>query len=326
MVLELVRSQQMDDLVTARHEQLGDEAAVAAPPEGLGTEEAGSRLCERGVERLLPLRGAHLGQVTPEGGSPDAREALLAGLPAQSPTQLAGVAVGKSGGVERGSERTLVELRVAPGAREAPHVDQRCDVRPAQGLHQLVRRARPVPDRPHAHRVIKRRRMEESARGRETYSRAMTRVLLALGATLVVIGATACGSGDGNVGGDGGGSGGQRIEIVGTEFQLEPSDVQLDEPGTYTFVFSNEGGTIHALEVEGHGVEEETGEIEAGETVELTVELPEAGEYELYCPVGNHRGEGMEGTIVVGGGGGGSGTTTDEGDETTTEEDDGYGY
>jgi plastocyanin len=154
----------------------------------------------------------------------------------------------------------------------------------------------------------------------------MTRALLALAAALVAIGSGACGSGDGNGDQGGGDSGGQRIEIVGTEFQLEPSEVQLDAPGTYTFVFSNEGGTIHALEVEGHGIEEATGEIEAGETVELTVELPEAGEYELYCPVGNHKDEGMEGTIVVGGGGGGSGTTTNEDDETTTEEDDGYGY
>lgn len=155
----------------------------------------------------------------------------------------------------------------------------------------------------------------------------MTRSVLLLAAVLLILG-TACGSGDGDDGG--GGSGGQRIEIVGTEFQLEPSEVQLDGPGTYTFVLSNEGGTIHALEVEGHGVEEQTGEIEAGETAELTVELPEEGEYELYCPVGNHKDEGMEGTIVVGGGGG-SGTTTDEDDqtttdETTTEEDDGYGY
>lgn len=156
----------------------------------------------------------------------------------------------------------------------------------------------------------------------------MTRALLALAALLVALGGAACGSGDGDEAGSG--SGGQRIEIVGTEFQLEPSEVQLDGPGTYTFVFSNEGGTIHALEVEGHGVEEETGQIDAGETAELTVELPEAGEYELYCPVGNHRGEGMEGTIVVGGGAGGGtntddDTTTEDEDETTTE-DGGYGY
>lgn len=157
----------------------------------------------------------------------------------------------------------------------------------------------------------------------------MNRAPPLLAAVLLTLGA-ACGSGDGDGDGGGSGSGGQRIEIVGTEFQLEPSEVQLDGPGTYTFVLSNEGGTIHALEVEGHGVEEQTGEIEAGETAELTVELPEEGEYELYCPVGNHKDEGMEGTIVVGGGGG-SGTTTDEDDqtttdETTTEEDDGYGY
>ena len=40
----------------------------------------------------------------------------------------------------------------------------------------------------------------------------------------------------------------------------------------------------------------------------------------MYCPVGDHRDRGMEGTIIVGGGGGG--TTTDE----TTTDDDDSGY
>jgi uncharacterized cupredoxin-like copper-binding protein len=135
----------------------------------------------------------------------------------------------------------------------------------------------------------------------------------------------ACGSGGDDEQGNGtpAGEGAQTIEIVGTEFALEPATVELDEPGTYTFVFRNEGGTVHALEIDGHGVEEETEEIAAGETAELRVELTEAGDYELYCPVGEHRHQGMEGTVVVGGGGGTGDTTTDE---TTTEDDGGYNY
>jgi plastocyanin len=144
---------------------------------------------------------------------------------------------------------------------------------------------------------------------------------LALLAFLALV-LAACGSAGDDEDGSGtpAGEGGQTIEIVGTEFALEPATVELDEPGTHTFVFRNEDGTAHALEIEGHGIEEETEEIGAGESAELTVELTEPGEYELYCPVGDHRHQGMEGTLVVGGAGG-AGT-----DETTTEDDGGYSY
>jgi plastocyanin len=155
------------------------------------------------------------------------------------------------------------------------------------------------------------------------------RLLLSLLLLLSLPAVAACGS-DGGEEGDEGGAALETVEVVGTEFKLEPSTVELAEPGTYTFRFRNEGGTVHALEIEGNGLEDETEEIDAGETAELTVDL-EAGEYELYCPVGNHRDQGMEGTVVVGGGAGGGGTTTDgtTTDETTTEDSDddsGYGY
>jgi plastocyanin len=129
---------------------------------------------------------------------------------------------------------------------------------------------------------------------------------------------------------------GETIEIVETDFALDPADVTVDGPGTYTFRAVNEGETTHALEIEGQGIEEETEEFGPDESAELTVELTEPGEYEMYCPVGNHREMGMVGTVTVGGGGGGTGgtgtngdtttdgTTTDE--ETTTDDDDsGYG-
>jgi plastocyanin len=156
-------------------------------------------------------------------------------------------------------------------------------------------------------------------------------LLFAVLTALLAVGGVACGSGD-DEDGEGqaaGAAGGQTIEISGTEFALEPATVEVEGPGTYTFVFTNDGGATHALEVDGHGVEEETEHIGAGESAELTVELTEPGEYELYCPVGNHRGQGMEGTLVVGGsaaGGGGAttgDTTTDDGED---EDDGGYNY
>jgi plastocyanin len=122
----------------------------------------------------------------------------------------------------------------------------------------------------------------------------------------------------GRGGGEGGNGGGgeapsrakdsvvKTIRIEETEFRLEPAEITLDKPGTYVFEAVNSGETVHALEVEGQGIEEETEEIQPGQSAELKVEL-EAGTYELYCPVGGHKEEGMEGTLTVKEGSGGSG-------------------
>jgi plastocyanin len=88
------------------------------------------------------------------------------------------------------------------------------------------------------------------------------------------------------------------IRIEETEFRLEPAEITLDKPGTYVFEAVNSGDTVHALEVEGEGIEEKTEEIQPGQSAELKVELA-AGTYELYCPVGGHKEEGMEGTLTV---------------------------
>lgn len=113
------------------------------------------------------------------------------------------------------------------------------------------------------------------------------------------------------------------IEISASDFAYDPATIQLGQAGEYTLRLTNDGGTAHALEVDGQGVEEETETIGPGETAEVTVELQE-GEYEIYCPVDGHRDMGMEGTLVVGSAAGGAGTSTEDDGETTTEG--GYGY
>jgi uncharacterized cupredoxin-like copper-binding protein len=89
------------------------------------------------------------------------------------------------------------------------------------------------------------------------------------------------------------------IEIAATDFAFEPSTVELSAPGTYTFVVANSGKADHALEIDGPGVEEQTQTIGSGGEAELTVEITEPGEYEIYCPVGGHRDMGMEGTVTA---------------------------
>lgn len=95
----------------------------------------------------------------------------------------------------------------------------------------------------------------------------------------------------------GGDAAGTVIDVDEKDFTIELSTMELT-PGTYTFVTTNNGQTTHALEIEGQGVEEETEDIAPGDTAELTVTLV-AGEYELYCPVGNHKDMGMKLDITV---------------------------
>ena len=149
----------------------------------------------------------------------------------------------------------------------------------------------------------------------------MRRVLLLAVSILAALLLAGCGSDDGDdEGGDS--SGGQTVEVVATEFAFDPADVSVDEAGETTFTVSNEGEFPHALEIEGNGIEEETDELAPGASGSVTVDL-EPGEYELYCPVGDHRDRGMEGTLVVGGGAAAGGGTTDESE---SESDDPYGY
>ena len=88
------------------------------------------------------------------------------------------------------------------------------------------------------------------------------------------------------------------IEIDETEFSLDPAEITLERPGTYVFRAVNSGNAVHALEIEGGGIEEETENIQPGESTELEVNL-DPGTYKLYCPVGNHEERGMVGTVTV---------------------------
>jgi plastocyanin len=144
-------------------------------------------------------------------------------------------------------------------------------------------------------------------------------LLAALGAA----GLTACGSSGNENSGGGGGPAAQTIEIAETEFMLDPATVTVPEPGMYTFHVVNNGGIVHAFEIEGQGIEEETADIDPGGSADLQVEIAKPGEYEIYCPIDGHRERGMEGTVSLGGGGGGTteNTTTDG-----SNDNGGYGY
>lgn len=92
---------------------------------------------------------------------------------------------------------------------------------------------------------------------------------------------------------------GTQVTVTETEYGLKLSRNSF-APGTYTFTADNTGKVAHALEIEGPGIPEaKTKTIQGGEKAEVTVTLKK-GSYELYCPVSNHKGLGMEQRIEVG--------------------------
>ncbi len=93
------------------------------------------------------------------------------------------------------------------------------------------------------------------------------------------------------------GGGGESLTISETEFALDPADPTV-AAGEVTITAVNDGATVHNLEVEGNGVEEITDDLDPGQSGELKLDL-EAGTYEIYCAIGDHAAQGMEGELTV---------------------------
>jgi plastocyanin len=98
---------------------------------------------------------------------------------------------------------------------------------------------------------------------------------------------------------DSGGGGGATLSLAApADGSLKFDKTTLDaKAGKVTIDFDNPSSVPHAVEIEGNGVEEETKTI-TKDKASVTVDL-KAGTYDFYCPVGNHRAEGMEGKLTV---------------------------
>jgi plastocyanin len=91
--------------------------------------------------------------------------------------------------------------------------------------------------------------------------------------------------------------GGETVQVSSpADGSLKFDQGELTAPaGKVTFTYSNPSQVPHAFEVEGvEGATDTITESEASVTLEL-----EPGEYVYYCPVGQHRSAGMEGTLTV---------------------------
>ncbi len=84
-----------------------------------------------------------------------------------------------------------------------------------------------------------------------------------------------------------------KVTLKEWSIKLDPDKVKA---GAIRFDISNTGTAVHALAIV--GMKDKTKNIKSGGKATLTVTL-KPGTYTLYCPVDNHRTEGMETKLSV---------------------------
>jgi plastocyanin len=141
----------------------------------------------------------------------------------------------------------------------------------------------------------------------------LSRRLTTAVALLCVTGAlAACGDDEEDSGGGGAapaveesGGGGESTSLdltageSGSGYSFKPGSLDA-KAGSVTIKLDNpsDNQAPHAVEIEGQGIEEASDTASPGATAEVTADL-KPGKYTFYCPVGDHRQEGMEGTLTV---------------------------
>jgi plastocyanin len=101
-------------------------------------------------------------------------------------------------------------------------------------------------------------------------------------------------------GGASGGGAGETLKIAadpGGALKFDKSSLTA-KAGKVTIEMDNPSDLPHAVEIEGNGVEVAGDTVTKGGVSKATADL-KPGDYEFYCPVGNHKDAGMEGTLTV---------------------------
>ena len=103
----------------------------------------------------------------------------------------------------------------------------------------------------------------------------------------------------------------QRVEIMLSEFAISPAQVSVPAGTPIDFSVMNMGAAAHTFAVRTPDGQLATPEIQAGETVTLSVPALAAGSYAITCTVAGHADLGMQGTLAVGGAAGDTAAVTD---------------
>lgn len=118
-------------------------------------------------------------------------------------------------------------------------------------------------------------------------------------AATTAAGSTAAGTASGST------ASGSTADATGATVTAEEADFTVTlssstlPAGTYTFTVRNTGKATHSLTIEGPGgVHMTSDKLQGGQSTTMTATL-QPGQYQVYCPIGNHRAMGMDTTLTV---------------------------
>jgi plastocyanin len=94
---------------------------------------------------------------------------------------------------------------------------------------------------------------------------------------------------------------GETITVVAENMAFQPASIRAEPGARIHLRLRNQGDRRHNIEFElPNGEKSLENDVSPGETASLEVRVPEEpGRYRFYCPVGDHREQGMTGVLVV---------------------------
>jgi plastocyanin len=88
----------------------------------------------------------------------------------------------------------------------------------------------------------------------------------------------------------------KEFTVDGSNFKFAPSDIKVKQGDKVKITFTNSAG-FHDFVIDELGVK--TPVIQSGQDAVVEFVADKAGTFTYYCSVGNHRQQGMEGTLIV---------------------------
>ena len=92
-----------------------------------------------------------------------------------------------------------------------------------------------------------------------------------------------------------------KMEITAKDFTFNPDRIVVSRGQNVDLTMTNEGSARHSLSIKLPDAEVKFSDpVDPNGKRTLSFKAPDrAGDYEIYCPMGNHRERGMTATLVV---------------------------